>query len=389
MDRRRKQAVDAARALERWGYGRDWFGTDPYDALNAHRFASVLRRTPTGRRVLTQVVKRSPANLRPVLGVPPGRSAAALASVASAYARGGFTPADESLTRLRAALEALWESRSTGFVEPCWGYHFDVQTRVFFYPSGAPNTIATAFAGHAWLDGYERAGEQRWLDVAAGTAEFFRTHVPGTTTAEGVFYGYLVGDRTPIHNANMLVCGLFARLAGKLDRPDLADLASAGVRYTLAHQRPDGSWPYGERAHLDWVDNFHTGYVLEALMRCRAAGLGDERLDVALARGLSFYRRELFTADGKPKYFASSLYPIDIQCVAQGIQTFALASHLDASYVESAWRVAQFGLSAMRRSDGAFVFQRRRMWTNRTPHIRWCEAPMLLALTHLLALAEE
>jgi hypothetical protein len=37
----------------------------------------------------------------------------------------------------------------------------------------------------------------------------------------------------------------------------------------------------------------------------------------------------------------------------------------------------------MRGEDGLFIFQRRRLWTNRVPHMRWVIASMLLGLTHL------
>ena len=37
----------------------------------------------------------------------------------------------------------------------------------------------------------------------------------------------------------------------------------------------------------------------------------------------------------------------------------------------------------MRRRDGLFIFQRRRLWANRTPHMRWAQATMLLAMAHL------
>jgi hypothetical protein len=53
-----------------------------------------------------------------------------------------------------------------------------------------------------------------------------------------------------------------------------------------------------------------------------------------------------------------------------------------------AWKVFSYALRKMRRPDGAFRFQRRRLWRNGTPHVRWSEAPMLLALTHLARLEE-
>lgn len=371
------QVVEAARRLEAWGSSREWAGSDPYDGLNATRFSGLLRQSVAGRKILTQAVKRSPLDLRRVLGISSGRSAAAVAAVASAYARNGFLPDEEAGAKLSDAVRLLESLRCEGFDELCWGYHFDVQTRVFFYPRGAPNTIATAFAGAALLDAYESTDDGRLLEQSVSACEFFLRRVPQTPAGEGAYFGYLVGDRTPIHNANMLVCALLARAGRHTGRRDLLDAADAGVAYTLAHQAEDGSWPYGEEPHLRWIDGFHTGYVLDALRECVRAGLPSARGE-ALDRGLAFYRGALFLADGTPKYTTDSTYPIDIQCVAQGIQTFSLAGD------PWALTVFRFALRRMRRPDGAFAFQRRRLWRNDAPHLRWGQAPMLLALAHLL-----
>jgi hypothetical protein len=335
-------------------------------------------------RVVTQAVKRSPLDLRPILGIPPARSAATMAHAISAYARNGFLSEEDAGMRLASAIGALVELRCAGYEEPCWGYHFDVQTRVFFYPRGAPNTIATAFAGHALLDAHELAGVAGALDLASATADFFLAHVPQTEGRGGAYFGYLVGDRTPIHNASMLVAALFARLTRHLDRSDLREAARAGVGYTTAHQRRDGSWPYGELPHLRWVDNFHTGYVLDCLLACAGAGIAGNALG-AWERGLEYYRRELFLCDGTPKYKPDAVYPVDGQCAAQAIQTFALASSRIPVRLEDSRRSFAFASGALGRGDGTFAFQRRRRWVNRTPHLRWVQGPMLVALTHLIA----
>jgi hypothetical protein len=371
------------RALERWGSERDWAGSDPYDGLNATRLAGPLRRSRLGRRLLTQAVKRSPFDLRQPLAIPEEHDSAALAHVISAYARNGFLPPEEASSKLEQALQRLESLRCPGFDEPCWGYHFDVQTRVFFYPRGAPNSIATAFAGAALVDAYESSRDEVLLRRAEAVGDFFLRHIPQTPTDEGAYFGYLVGDRTPIHNANMLVSALLARVDAHAPRNELADAAAAGVQYTLEHQRSDGSWPYAERSGWDWVDGYHTGYILDALGICVDLRVTTADAD-ALDRGLRFYARALFLADGTPRFTATSTYPIDIQCVAQGIQTPALAATRIPELGNLAWSVFRFARARMLRRDGAFAYQRRRFWTNRTPHVRWAAAPMLLALTHLV-----
>jgi hypothetical protein len=378
---RREAVLESLRAVERWGRERAWTGSDPYDGLNARRFDRLLRARPFGRRILTQVVRRTPVDMRPRQGIPPRRDAAAIASLVSANALGGVAePADE-LARLRGAVAVLDELRCAGFDEPCWGYHFDVQTRVFFYARGAPNTIATSFAGLALLDAFERTGDEELLARAAGAGRFFLAHVPQTEGEGGAYFGYLVGDRTPIHNANLLVCSLLARLHAHGGDDELREAAEAGVAYTVRHQRDDGSWPYAERPGWDWVDGYHTGYVLDALLACRDAGL-EAAAGEAIDRGLDHYRAALFESDGTPRYTTASLHPIDIECVAQGIQTFALASRFRPELLEHARRVFAVART-MQRPDGAFAYQRERRWTVSTPHVRWAAAPMMLALARL------
>lgn len=376
-------AYESIRILERWGHANAWQGPDPYDALNSQRALGPLRHSVLGRRVITQLVKRSPLDLRSMLAVPPGRSAAALAHAVSAYARGDFLLGEDQRARIAGVCRLLEGQRSEAYTEPCWGYHFDVQTRVFFYPREMPNTIATAFAGQALVDAYERLNERSYLDLATGVANFFLDHVPQTRNDPGAYFGYLPGDRTPIHNASMMVAALFARLSRILGRADLANAARAALDFTVARQRPDGSWPYGEVNGLGWIDNFHTGYVLESLLVCRDADLlGDER---CVTRGLDFYRTHLLLPDGTPKYYADKLYPIDAQSVAQSMQTFALATRAGFDYESVAWEIFRFAQDRMRSGNGLYAFQRTRRWTNRTPHIRWVIAPMLLALVNLVA----
>lgn len=378
-----EEALPSARLIADWGERREWQGSDPYEGLNARRLVGPVTRTALGRRVVIQAVKRSPVNLRPLLGIAPDRNAAALASVVSAYSIGGPALVPDWEPRLRRAIDTMMRLRSPDYTEPCWGYHFDVQTRVFFYPAHSPNAIATAFAGLALLDAFERLGDEQLLATALEVGDFFLEHVPQTADAPGAFFGYLPGDRSPIHNASMLVCALLARLGRQVEGREREALwcpARTGIEYTLARQRDDGSWPYGERANLDWVDNFHTGYILECLIACADAGVISDT--GAVTRGLDYAQRELFLADGTPKYFSQAVHPIDAQCVAQAIQTFAIAGRRWPEAKAQASRTWDFARANMRRPDGTFVFQRTRRWTNAIPHMRWAQAPMLLALTH-------
>lgn len=383
------RARSVARRLDDWATAHAWEGSDPYEGLNATRFVGPLRDSTLGRQVLTQAVKRSPIDLRPLFGIASEPNAASVAWLVSAYARGGFLPPHEAADKLTQTLALLEALRSPGYSEPCWGYHFEYQSRVLYMARHSPNTIASAYAGLALLDAHERTGDERLLELAEGTGRFFISQIPQTQTDRGAYFGYAPANSVPVHNANMHVAGFLARLSGVVENGErFAEPARNALAYTLPRQRPDGSWPYGEREDLQWIDGFHTGYVLDSLRQCIDAGVQRDAAEAAWWRGLEFYRGKLLLADGTPRYSLASTYPLDAQSVAQAIQTFSIAAAHDRSFAADAWKVFDFAMAHMRRRDGLFYFQRRRLWKNRATHMRWVVTPTLLALAHLLTMDE-
>ena len=166
----RRDLLDTIRRVEQHGDSRHWLGPDPYEGLNATRLVRPLTRSPIGRRVLIQAVKRSPVDLRPALGIDPTPNSATAAWVVSSYARGGFLDPHEEVAKLEQAVDMLLALRSPEFSENSWGYQFPTQSRVFYYGRNAPSTVATAWAGHALLDAadrLERSGLVSEADSAA------------------------------------------------------------------------------------------------------------------------------------------------------------------------------------------------------------------------------
>ena len=87
------------------------------------------------------------------------------------------------------------------------------------------------------------------------------------------------------------------------------------------------------------MDNFHTAFNLGALLTIRRYGNG---YDEVIKRVFDYYIKDMFLSDGTPKYY-SRLYPIDIQCASQSIETFTFFSSIDISSLELAkkWRIGQ------------------------------------------------
>jgi polysaccharide biosynthesis protein VpsJ len=372
-------STEALIRIRSWGEARDWKGYDPYDALNSPFAPYLTLGTRIGRRVLTQGVKLSPLNLRPALRIAPAWNAKAIALVASGYARLWAASGDES-ARDQARRWLGWlVANSTADVGLGWGYHFDVQTRFFAYRRGTPNIIATSFASHALLDGRELLGDEEWGEAASRASDF----LVGTLLQDDgarTYFRYLPAERELVHNANVLGCSVLARTAAVTGRNELREIAAAALQPSLAAQRPDGAWPYAEGEGHGWVDNFHTGYVLEGLAACEPVVGG---IRESLERGLDYWERELFLADGTPKYFAGQALPEESHNYAQAIETWLAVSAWRPGAVASASRAATQLVERMLVADGHVAFQKRRLWTSKVPFVRWTTAPAFRALARL------
>jgi hypothetical protein len=179
-----------------------------------------------------------------------------------------------------------------------------------------------------------------------------------------------------VHNANLLACSVAVRTSVLREEP-LDERVVAAVETSVEAQRDDGSWPYAAGSLGDWVDNFHTGYVLESLGRCAASIDG---LSEALERGFDFWERELFLPDGQPRPAPRRRFPIDAHDYAQAIDTWLSAVDRRRGALERAERTARLVVTQMLNPAGYVNFRRGRHLTSRVPFVRWTTAPVFRAL---------
>jgi hypothetical protein len=145
------------------------------------------------------------------------------------------------------------------------------------------------------------------------------------------------------------------------------------MHYLADAQQGSGAWAYGEGRMQQWVDGFHTGYNLSALLTyCRFTG--DHSFDSIVARGYQYYVQNFFREDGAPKYFNNAVYPIDIHSCTQAMLTFCDFWNEDASAPQRAVNMAEWTIRNMALPDGSFCYQKHALWTNRTPYMRWGQA---------------
>ena len=371
--------------LRSWIEARDFAGHEPFDLLNSPFLQRRWLREPPLSYCWIQFGKRlGGQRVRQWLQVPPSRNPKALGLLLAGYCdlqREGEDCASQ-FAALKRYLVAL---RSPNEQDYCWGYDWDyVSLRGAKLPAFAMNAVATCFCAEALLDLAEITGDGEALRMGLSAARALTNRLNRSAdTSDALCFSYTPQDRLLIFNSSALVAGLLSRAASRGGDPQYLELAQRAMRYLTSMQRPDGSWFYGTDRRHHWIDSFHTGYNLCALLEYRNYS-GDASVDEAIEKGYAFYRLAFFLEDGTPKYFASSVYPIDIHACAHAIVTFCAFRARDAGALAMARKIANWTMASMLSPDGSFYFQRHRLWINRTPYMRWGQAWMFHALTRLL-----
>ncbi len=373
----------AIEKLERWVARNGWLGYDPFDGLSAPFARKLTFENPVLRIALQQTVRRLPFNIRPFLGVTKKHSNQAMGYFASAYLRlFSFMRDPHYLEKARFCLEDLMKHTSPNMPGFAWGWAFDYQSRGHYLPQGIPSVVWTSFIAHAFLDAYEALSTPLYLDVARGVSQAILQSFPHhKLTDNSLCISYVPHLMLEIHNANMLAASVLARTYKYTGEQNLIDVAQQAVRYTMDCQRADDSWWYGEGLRWRWVDGYHTGFVLDALWWYQLS-TADTQFEVRLKRGMEFYRRKLF--DGPvARHYDDRTQPIDIQSIAQAIQTFALIPEEFGGDLHWAEQVALWAIEHMQDPSGYFYFRKGRFTTNKTPLMHWGQATMLAALALL------
>ncbi|HBB86454.1 MAG TPA: delta-aminolevulinic acid dehydratase [Blastocatellia bacterium] len=375
--------------LFEWCRARNFAGDDPFDALNSRIFqATPFARSETPRLVWTQLIKRSPVNLRRLAHVPAqtnpkGIALFALAALAN-YRRLKTTEAE---SEARDLIDELLDQRIRGYSGAAWGYNFDWQSRHFFAPRGTPMIVPTAFAARALLQATATFQDQSYLKIARTSCDFILRDLKRTVdTEDELCFSYSPIDQTCVFNASLLAAETLAGVGAITGEAELCDFAVRAARYVVKRQRDDGAWAYGAAKNQGWVDNFHTAYVMQSLsLITKTCGAADASMfGAALQRGYQFWRDRFFLADGWPKYYDDALYPADTHSGAAAIVTLLELRHLDQGAQSLAEKIAAWLLNNMRDSRGFFYYQRRRFYTQKTPFMRWTQAWTAYALARLL-----
>lgn len=365
-------------------------GYSKHDGLNSPLLAALAGGSRLRRLGAIQVVTRSPVDIRPLAGVRKARNAKGLSLFSRALlARHRMTGSADDANEARELLDWLIAHPAPGFEQLCWGYPYPWQDVGFFAPRHFPNRVVTSFVGQALLDGYQTLHDDRYLD-AAGRAVEFLLGAPKTMYEDEARRCVSYVPDPDIDWIVMDVSALAGALAARLGalRGDAGLIREGGrlVRYVVSKQTDYGAWFYAEPPSASHIthDNYHTGFILDAIQGYGLAA-GSDEFETVYKHGAEFYEQRLFEPDGAARFMSDRLYPVDIHGCAQGIITFSLRQRHAGTGADTAARVLQWTLDNMwDPASGWFYYQKRRRYRTRIRELRWCQGWMSWALASYL-----
>jgi hypothetical protein len=287
-------------------------------------------------------------------------------------------------------LEVLEATRCPGWERAAWGYPFDWVTRIGIVRANTPLITTLPYVYEAFRDVHRLDKDERWRGTMRSAAEHalrdYREAARGAGAASTA-YTPNADDHCDVINASAYRAGMLAHAALEFDEPAYAHAAERNLAFVLQSQNADGSWFYAVDGERDFVDHFHTCFVLKALARIEAL-TGDARCREAVARGVAYYVGALFDADGLPRPFSRAprltVYRREAYDYAECLNLATLLRGRFADLDAVRARVLGDVLDRWLKPDGSFRSRELRVGWDNVPMHRWAQAQLFRSLCVLL-----
>jgi hypothetical protein len=284
-------------------------------------------------------------------------------------------------------LEVLMQTRSTGYSRYCWGYPFHWETRRGTMREGTPLITTVPYAYEAFLQVYQIDGNRKWLDIMESIAQHalldYRDFVTSKNASSCSYNPN--DDESGVINASAYRAFLLTRAAVDFSQSDYKEAADRNLNFVIESQNADGSWYYSTDGQRDFVDHFHTCFVLKALAKIEAL-TGDPQCTNAIERGVDYYVKNLFDDEGLPKPFSRrprlTVYRRELYDYAECINVAVLLKGRFPALDKILSNVIT--LSGWQKNDGSFRSRQLLLGWDNTPMHRWAQSQLFRSLCFLL-----
>ncbi len=384
------EAADIDQVLDwvyTWSTKQDLRGFNKHDGLNSPVLRFFLGWAKWPRIIAIQSVMRAPVNIRPLLGVQRTINPKGLALFTLGLLhRYSVSQNNTYLSEAERILQILYECRSDGetWSGNCWGYPYPWQDLGFFAPTNTPNAVVTSFVCEAYLQAYRITRKTEYLDTVSSALRFFLQDLTVIEeTAEILCLGYMPLPMTMrVMDVSILVGAVLAQYGKLADTAEYTVQAKKLVNFVVSRQTDYGAWFYTDPPEDSPIghDNYHTGFILDALWRYMDA-TGNWEWKTRYDLGLDFYAGKLFNQDGSPRWMSDKNYPYDIHGAAQGLITFSLALKNGYDHAMLLEKIHNWAMNNMYDPEGRFYYQQNKYFTKKFTLLRWCNAWMFRALS--------
>jgi hypothetical protein len=285
-------------------------------------------------------------------------------------------------------LEVLKQTRSPGYDHYCWGYPFNWETRRGTMRQGTPLITTVPYVYEAFRQVYQIDDNQEWRDIMRSIAAHalldyhdFETS-PNASTCS---YNPEPGEPGGVINASAYRAFLLMQAAKDFAEEKYQAVAQRNLNFVLQSQNPDGSWYYSVDGERDFVDHFHTCFVLKALAKIEAL-TGNEECTRAIERGVAYYLGNLFDDQGLPKPFSRrprvTVYRRELYDYAESINVAVLLRGRFPELDNTLSRLVN--LDGWQKANGSFRARQLLLGWDNTPMHRWAQSQMFRSLCFFL-----
>jgi hypothetical protein len=285
-------------------------------------------------------------------------------------------------------LQVLKESRCPGYAHYCWGYPFNWETRRGTMREGTPLITTVPYVYEAFLQVHQIDGRREWLDVMESIARHvFHDYIDFITsaTASSCSYNPAPGEPGGIINASAYRAFLLTRAGLDFSQEQYLKVAERNLNFVIESQNTDGSWYYSTDGERNFVDHFHTCFVLKALAKIEAL-TGGQKCTKAIERGVDYYVNNLFDDEGLPKPFSRrprlTVYRRELYDYAECINVAVLLNGRFPALDKILSRVID--LTEWQKLDGSFRSRQLLFGWDNTPMHRWAQSQLFRSLCFLL-----
>lgn len=286
-------------------------------------------------------------------------------------------------------LEVLEDTRCKAHPYYCWGYPFDWVTRNGTITKNTPLITTTPYVFEAFDQVYSIDKNEKWFEIMQSIAEHAISDIKDydySETAKTCAYG--PHDKAGgVINASAYRAFLLTSAARRFSKDEYWKIAERNLNFVLENQQASGCWYYAADNVRDFVDHFHTCFVLKALAKIERL-TGHEGCSRAIEKGVAYYVEALFDREGLPKPFSQApritVYRKELydyaECINLGVLLKGRFSELDKRVNHT----VQDLLQRWQKPDGSFRSRKLYLGWDNVPMHRWAQSQLFRSLCFLL-----